>query len=76
MQRAREHNLVFNFSKTKILEPGIGFFGNLYGREGVRPDPKKVQAIMDIKSPPCVQELQSFVGMVTYLALYISNLSE
>lgn len=76
MERARENNLVFNFEKSDILKPEIVFFGNIYGRDGVRPDPQKVAAIRDISPPSSVKELQSFLGMVTYLSPFISNLSE
>ena len=76
MDRAREHNLVFNFDKTVISQPEIVFFGNVYGCDGVRPDPAKVQAINDLKPPTDTKELQSFLGMCTYLAPYIPNLSE
>lgn len=47
----------------------------MYGRDGVRPDPAKIQAIKDIQPPKNIKELQSFLGMVTYLAPYIPNLS-
>ena len=73
MERARENNLVFNYAKTNILQPEIVFFGNIYG---VKPDPAKIQAIQDIKPPSNVKELQSFLGMCTYLAQYVPNLSE
>ena len=76
MERARKHNLVFNFGKTNILQKEISFFGNIYGRDGVRPDPAKVQAVMDIRAPTDIKQLQSFLGMITYLAPYIPNLSE
>lgn len=76
MERARENHVVFNFEKTTILKPEIVFFGNIYGHDGVRPDPTKVQAITDLKPPTNVKELQGFLGMCTYLAPYISNLSE
>ena len=35
-----------------------------------------MQAIQDLKEPSNVTELQSFLGLVTYLAPYIPNLSE
>ena len=76
MERARENNLVFNYAKTQILKPEIVFFGNVYGRDGVKPDPAKIQAIRDISAPSNVKELQSFLGMCTYLAPYVPNLSD
>lgn len=76
MQRARDRGLVFNSSKCQIKAKEIPFFGNIYSKDGVRPDPSKVQAITDLKPPTNVTEMQSFLGMVTYIAAYIPNLSE
>lgn len=75
MQRAREHGLVFNPNKCHIKGDSIKFFGNIYNKNGVHPDPEKVQAIANLAVPNDVSELQSFLGMVTYLAPYIPQLS-
>jgi transposase InsO family protein len=76
MDRAREKGLVFNPNKCLIKAREIPFFGNIYSRDGVRPDPVKIQAITDIAPPSNVTELQSFLGMITYLGAYIPNLSD
>lgn len=75
MQRAQEKGLVFNSSKCKIKEESIPFFGHVYSRNGISPDSKKVQAINDLSVPTSVTEVQSFLGMITYLAPFIPNLS-
>ena len=75
MQRARQINLVFNPEKCQIKQTEIPFFGNLYTATGMKPDPKKVQAISDLQEPTNQTELQSFLGFITYLAAYIPNMS-
>jgi transposase InsO family protein len=75
MKRAEQKGLVFNPHKCFIKTSEIPFFGNIYSKDGVRPDPAKVQAIDDIAIPTNVTELQSFLGMITYLSTYIPNLS-
>lgn len=76
MQRSPERGLVFNASKRKIKADEIQIFGNIYNKYGVHPDPSKVQAIADIAPPTNTTELQSYLGMITYLASYIPRLSE
>ena len=76
MERANERGLVFNPVKCHINVPEVQFFGNIYGKDGVRPDPAKVQAINDFAPPKSEKDLQTFLGMVTYLSSYIPNLSE
>ena len=75
MERAKKINLVFNGEKCQIKQTEIPFFGNICTSKGVMPDPKKVQAITDLKAPSSKTEIQSFLGLVTYLAPYIPNLS-
>lgn len=76
MERAKETGLVFNPAKCHLKSPEITFFGNIYSRNGVKPDPEKVQAILKLNQPTNKQELQTFLGMVTYLAAYIPHLSD
>jgi hypothetical protein len=76
MARAKESGLVFNPSKCSLKAPEITFFGNIYSRNGVKPDPEKVQSILKLNEPTNKQELQTFLGMITYLAAYIPHLSD
>ena len=52
------------------------FFGNVYMCTGIHPDPAKVQAIHDLAPPTNAAQLQSFLGLITYLSAYIPNLSQ
>ena len=45
MERAHENCLVFNPDKCSIQSESVMFFGCLYDRNGIRPDPAKVEAI-------------------------------
>ena len=72
---ARQHGLVFNLEKCQIKKPRITFFGVVYDAEGVHPDPEKVEAINAIPEPQGTQELQSFLGIATYMAPFIPSLS-
>ena len=72
---ARQHGLVFNLDKCYIKETKITFFHMLFDTEGVHPDPEKVEAIIAIQEPQDTQELQTFLGLATYMAPFISNLS-
>ena len=44
-------------------------------QRGVKPDPKKVDAIKQMQPPINKQQLSSFLGMVTYLSQYMPNIS-
>ena len=75
MSRAAEAGLVFNSSKCQIKQSQISFFGNIYSGDGITADPSKVQSICDIPTPTTKEDLQRFLGMVTYLSPFIPNLA-
>ena len=76
MDRAKETGLVFNSDKCTIRQPEISFFGNIYSKDGIRPDPAKVHDIQNMPVPQDKEDLQRFLGMMTYLATFIPNFSE
>lgn len=75
MSVAREHGLVFNPNKCEIKKTEITFFGILYSKDGVRPNPERITAIKVIEAPQNSQQLQKFLGMATYMGPFIPNLS-
>lgn len=44
--------------------------------DGVKPDPKKVEAIVAMPTPANREDLQRFLGVVTYLSKFIPNMSQ
>ena len=42
---------------------------------GIRPDPSKVEAIKQLPSPTNITDLQKVLGIITYLAPFIPDLS-
>ena len=49
------------------------FFGLIFSKEGVSPDPGKVEAIIKADRPVSMKELSSFLGMASYSACFISD---
>ena len=50
----------------------------LIGADGIRPDPKKVEALNCLPSPGNVREMQSFLGIMNYFSRFspkIANLT-
>ena len=75
MKVAREHGLVLNKKKCEVKSNSVKFFGCVYDKHGAHPDPSKVSAIKEMPAPQNKGELQSFLGMVTYLSPFIPQLS-
>ena len=75
LDRCKEIGLTLNPRKFKFKCKMVPFFGNVVSDQGILPDPKKVQSIMNWPSPKSPKELQSFLGAVNYLSKFIPELS-
>jgi len=75
LDRCRKVGLKLNRKKCVIGVSELVFIGDLLTDKGVRPDPSKVDSIVNIDTPTDRTELQRFLGMVNYLARYIPDLS-
>ena len=67
--------LCLSSKKLELHCDRVSFFGAVYSREGLKPDPRKIQGIEEMTAPETKQQLQSFLGMVTYMGNFISHLS-
>ena len=74
--RAKEKGIKFNKDKLEVGVTEVKYFGHLLTDKGLKPDPDKVRAVQSMKLPTVKSELETFLGMVTYLSRFAPNLSE
>ena len=74
--KMREHKLYANLKKCIFAAPEIPVLGCIVGRHGTRPDPEKVQAIVEWPVPKNVKELRQFLGLANYLHKYTRNYAD
>ena len=78
-ETARLNNLSLNSKKMQFKSTDCKFFRHRLTPDGIKVDPKKIEAIIHIEPPQNVASLQSFNGMVNYLKKLgpvLSKLSE
>ena len=75
LQRFRDRNIKLNKAKVDLKYSQIPFIGHLLSDEGVKPDPKKIEAIVNMETLTDVLGVQRLIGMVKYLSRFLSNLS-
>ena len=56
-------------------EHQVTFLGHKFSKDGVRPDPAKVKAVVDMPAPTSVHELQLIRGMINYIEMSIPNVA-
>ena len=76
LETARANNLTFNPNKFVFKSQDCAFFGGQLTPLGYKIDPKKVQAISEMKPPENLQYLQSFLGLVDYLNRFSPTLAD
>ena len=76
LERLRAIDLQLNKDKCKIGLTEIPYIGHLLSEQGVKPDPSKVDAIINMSGPTNKQDLQRFMGMLAYLSKFIPNMAE
>jgi hypothetical protein len=64
--RLRDAGLKVNAAKSLFCAHEIEYLGYILTREGIKPQPKKGQAILALNPPNNVKELRHFLGMVQY----------
>ena len=52
--------------QSKFCAEETEYLGYILTRTGIKPQPKKVQAVLAINTPKSVKDLRSFLGMVQY----------
>ena len=66
LQRLHEAGLKVNARKSFFGKAELEYLGHWITREGIKPVPKKVEAIGQIAPPKTKRQLRSFIGMVNY----------
>ena len=73
MKRA---GLKFKPSKCEILRDSIEYLGRMVDRQGVRPDPEAVEAVLTWKAPRTDTHLMSFLGFANYYREFIKGYAD
>ena len=69
------NGLTLKLPKCSFAQPEINVFGHIVSANGIRPDPKKIDAITQAPHPKCASEVRSFLGLTNYCSRYIPNYS-
>jgi hypothetical protein len=64
--RLQQAGLKVNVAKSFFARPELEYLGYWITRDGIKPLPEKVKAILNIDTPRTRKELRSFIGIVNY----------
>ena len=75
MDRLDQHGFKLNMSKCIFSQPTVTFLGHLLSREGIQPDPCKVDAVLHMPDPVNVPQLRTFLGIAGYLRKFVPHMA-
>lgn len=71
----KANNLQLKISKCLFYAHNFEYLGHIVSEEGIKANPKKVQAVKKYPRPINVKQVQKFLGMCAYYRRYVPNFS-
>ncbi|XP_056609057.1 uncharacterized protein LOC130426352 [Triplophysa dalaica] len=75
LKRLSETGLKVNLGKCSFLQDSVRFLGHQVAAEGISPDPDKVTAVSNWRTPETLKELRSFLGFCSYYRKFVEGFS-
>ena len=76
LERLRDYGFTLKLSKCKFLMPRLKYLGVILDKNGLHPDPEKIQAICELSPPTDVTGIRSLIGGLNWYRKFIPNMSE
>ena len=74
-KRLERANLTLQPEKCSFLRKEVGYLGHIISRDGVKPDPLKVEAVRKFSQPKNAKNIKQFLGLAGYYRRFIPDLS-
>jgi transposase InsO family protein len=76
LRKLQEQRLYAKLSKCEFFKSEIGFLGHIVSSKGIAVDPSKVKSIVEWPPLTCVNDIQSFLGLINYYRRFIPDLAK
>ena len=74
-QALRNSNLKIKLKKCYFALPNIHFLGHVVGRDGIKPDPEKIDKVKNYPVPTNLTQLRAALGLFSYYRKFIKDFS-
>ncbi|CAK9834602.1 Retrovirus-related Pol polyprotein from transposon 17.6, partial [Anthophora retusa] len=75
LSRLREHGLTLQTNKCQFLRKEVTYLGHVVSADGVKPDPRNLQAVKGFPVPKSQKHIQQFLGLTGYYRRFIQDYS-
>src|SRR3984957_16312710 len=76
LDRIRNANLSLKAEKCNFIATELQFLGHVVGKDGVKPDPEKVEKMMNYPEPRNIRELHGVLGLFSYYRRFIKDFTQ
>jgi len=75
-ERLRNANLRLQPDKCEFLRREVTYLGHVIREDGVKPDPKKIEAVSNFPRPKNAKNVKQFLGLAGYYRRFIPDFSK
>jgi hypothetical protein len=76
LSKLRQHQLYGKPSKCDFFQEEIKFVGHIISKDGIRTDPKKIDAVRKWPKPTTLTDLRSFLGFCNFYRRFVRDYSK
>ena len=76
VERIHANGLKLNVKKCKLFQKSITYLGRIISPDGIKADPKKLDAVSKWEKPKTPKEVRSFLGFCSYYRDFIPGYSK
>lgn len=73
LTRIQSAGLTINWEKSEFCRNEVKYLGVIVNRDGFRPDPAKVEPILNYPAPKNIKQLRRFLGMASWYRKFLDN---